>query len=397
MNLRQQLLAATELRSCTPYGTQQRNYSGKCATGTATAAQHKPANPHEIRVWDATGTATGAQHPSCGPATLTQPQARSCATVAHDLDDRVICTACRHLWPGNRCLNHRRADLNDRDLAADFTLLPQRCPGYAPKARAQAPPMHTPAPTPKTETKTDDDRRQTDLQPVQPIFESDNIMIVTDTGGSAFTPCPAGSYLARCVQLIDLGTQASNFEGQEKRARKVLVAWEVLDDECRRDDDQPFVLSKRFTLSLHEKAALRKTLASWRGRDFTPLELRGFDLATVLGKEAFLSVIHTEKDGKTFANIAAVMKPPKGMVGTPATELLVHLDLSAMDWTVYAGLSPRLAEQIALSPEFQALTPPRSVTIPAPAQPPAPPPAAAPPAAAPAGSGFDDMDDDIPF
>ena len=222
-------------------------------------------------------------------------------------------------------------------------------------------------------------------------------MIVTDTGGSAFTPCPAGSYLARCVQLIDLGTQASNFEGQEKRARKVLVAWEVLDDECRRDDGQPFVLSKRFTLSLHEKAALRKTLASWRGRDFTPLELRGFDLATVLGKEAFLSVIHTEKDGKTFANIAAVMKPPKGMVGTPATELLVHLDLSAMDWTVFAGLNKRIVEQIEASPEFQALTPPRSVTIPAPAQPPAPPPAAAPPAAAPAGSGFDDMDDDIPF
>ena len=71
------------------------------------------------------------------------------------LDDRVTCTACRHLWPGNRCLNHRHADLNERALAADFTALLQRCPGYAPKARAQAPPMHTPAPTPKTETKTD--------------------------------------------------------------------------------------------------------------------------------------------------------------------------------------------------------------------------------------------------
>ena len=330
---------------------------------------------------------------------MTQPNEGGCATVAHDLDDRVICTACRHLWPGNRCLNHRRADLNDRDLAADFTVLPQRCPGYAPKARAQAPPMHTPAPTPKTETKTDDDRRQTDLQPVQPIFESDNIMIVTDTGGSAFTPCPAGSYLARCVQLIDLGTQASTFEGQEKRARKVLVAWEVLDDECRRDDGQPFVLSKRFTLSLHEKAALRKTLASWRGRDFTPVELKGFDLATVLGKEAFLSVIHTEKDGKTFANIAAVMKPPKGMVGTPATEPLVHFDLTAPDWTVFAQLSPRVADQIAQSPEYAALNPPARVAASAPAQPAS---AARPvqtpaPAPASAGSGFDDMDDDIPF
>ena len=319
---------------------------------------------------------------------------RAPSPLGTDADDRVICTACRHLWPGKRCLNHRSAGLNHRDLAGDFTTLPQRCPGFAPMARAQAPPQ-PPAPTPKTEP---DRRRPTPDRALQP-FESDNTMIVTDTGGSAFTPCPAGSYLARCVQLIDMGTQQSTFEGETKHARKVLVAWEVLDDECRRDDGAPFVLSKRFTLSLHEKAALRKTLASWRGRDFTPLELKGFDLATVLGKEAFLSVIHTEKDGKTFANIAAVMKPPKGMVGTPATEPLVHFDLTAPDWTVFAQLSPRVADQIAQSPEYAALNPPARVAASAPAQPAS---AARPvqtpaPAPASAGSGFDDMDDDIPF
>lgn len=303
------------------------------------------------------------------------------------LDNRVTCTACRHLWPGQRCLNHRRADLTTRDLAADFTAMPQRCPGFAPQARAQAPP----APTPQTEPQTDDDRSQTENTNVNTTNEEPD-MIVSENTTATFTPCPAGSYLARCVQLIDLGTQASNFEGQEKRARKVLVAWEVLDDECRRDDGQPFVLSKRFTLSLHEKAALRKTLASWRGRDFTPLELKGFDLATVLGKDAFLSVIHTEKDGKTFANIAAVMKPPKGMTAAPGTEPLIHFDLTAPDWKVFTDLSPRLAEQIAASPEFQALKPPQGGSAPAPAQPLAP-----PPAPARAGSGFDDMDDDIPF
>jgi hypothetical protein len=220
-------------------------------------------------------------------------------------------------------------------------------------------------------------------------------MILTDNGGSSFTPCPAGSYLARCVQLIDLGTQTSNFDGEVKRARKVLVAWEVLDDECRRDDGSPFILSKRFTQSLHEKAALRKTLASWRGRDFTPAELKGFDLAGVLGKDAFISVIHAEKDLKTFANIAAVMKPPKGMTAPEGTanELPVQWDMTAPDWTVFAGLTPRLVEQIESSPEFQLLTPPKSVKLGAPtaqAQP-------APAAAAPLGSGFDDMTDEVDF
>lgn len=226
-------------------------------------------------------------------------------------------------------------------------------------------------------------------------------MILTDTGGAAFTPCPAGSYLARCVQLIDLGTQTSNFEGETKRARKVLIAWEILDDECRRDDGQPFILSKRFTQSLHEKAALRKTLASWRGRDFTPVELKGFDLGTVLGKDAFLSVIHTDKDGKTFANIAAVMKPPKGMTAPEGTgnEPLVQWDMAAPDWAVFATLPPRLVEQIEASPEYQALTPPAGRV---PLKQPAAVHTSAPtrthtPAAAPVGSvgsGFDDMTDD---
>lgn len=227
-------------------------------------------------------------------------------------------------------------------------------------------------------------------------------MIVTDTGGTTFEPCPAGSYLARCIQLIDLGTVESNFEGKPTRARKVLIAWEILDDECRRDDGQPFILSKRFTQSLHEKAALRKTLAAWRGRDFTPLELKGFDLKTVLGKDAFISVIHADKDGKTYANIAAVMKPPKGMTAqVDSAEPLIHLDLSAPDWQVLAGLSSRLQNQISESPEYQALpNKPKSVSLAPVAPTPAPRPSAPAPKPQPkadAGSGFDDMDDDIPF
>lgn len=54
-------------------------------------------------------------------------------------DDRVTCTTCRHLWPGNHCLQHRRAGLTTRDLADDFTHLAQRCDAYAPLARGQAP------------------------------------------------------------------------------------------------------------------------------------------------------------------------------------------------------------------------------------------------------------------
>ncbi len=51
-------------------------------------------------------------------------------TLSND-ETRVTCTTCRHLRPGNRCENHRRAALIARELAAEFTRLRQHCPGFA--------------------------------------------------------------------------------------------------------------------------------------------------------------------------------------------------------------------------------------------------------------------------
>lgn len=245
-------------------------------------------------------------------------------------------------------------------------------------------------------------------------------MIVSETaGGSAYSPCPPGSYIARCVRLLDLGTVQTDYQGEAKTAHKCLLAFEVLDPETRRDDGAPFVLSKRYTLSLHEKAALRKELASWRGRDFTPEELRGFDLRNILGQPCFVSVVETTKGDRTFSNIAGLMKAPKGMPIPQGDEPLLYWSMSdpAPNWEAFALLHPKLVEQIEASPEFKRLTPPKRIAVTAqPAMPAqthqnAPGRAAAAPAVpapaqtrpnAPAasnsvGSGFDDADDDIPF
>lgn len=234
-------------------------------------------------------------------------------------------------------------------------------------------------------------------------------MIVSEnTGGAAFTPCPAGTYQARCVRLIDMGTQTSDYQGETKTARKVLMGFEILDTDVRRDDGQPHVISKRFTASLHEKAALRKTLVSWKGKDFAPAELKAFDLATVLGKTCLISLVDSAKDGKSYTNIAAIMAAPKGTTPPEGTcnEPLVHWDMAAPDWTAFSFLPNRIREQIELSPEFKALTPPAGrMAVPSPMQAPsrphaqaaAPTPAPAPATTAGAGSGFADMDDDIPW
>ncbi len=314
-------------------------------------------------------------------------------------EPRVSCRSCRHLWTARYCTNHKGAGLTTRELADDFLSLPQHCPGFN---RAMQEQRSEPQDRAKTDLKTEP--RPTNHPAIEPptvTLEQETIMILTETtGGAAFTPCPAGSYLARCIQLIDLGTQTTDYQGETKLAKKVLIAFEILDDETRRDDGQPFVIRKRYTASLHEKAALRKDLASWRGRDFTPDELRGFDLATVLGKNCFISVVDSTKDGKTYSNLASVMKPPKGMTAPEGTcnEPLLHWDMSAPDWEVFSQLSSKLMEQIEASPEFMALKKPtKPVAIPAPATraPAKAPEREAEPALA--GSGFDDMDSDIPF
>jgi hypothetical protein len=203
-----------------------------------------------------------------------------------------------------------------------------------------------------------------------------------------------------------MGTQTTDYQGETKTARKVLMGFEILDTEVRRDDGQPHVVSKRFTASLHEKAALRKTLVSWKGKDFTPTELKAFDLAAVLGKTCLIALVDSAKDGKTYTNIAAIMAAPKGTTPPEGTcnEPLVHWDMAAPDWNAFSFLPNRIREQIEASPEFKALTPPAGrIAVPSPMQAPSKPhAAAAAPTPAPvpkagAGGGFDDMDDDIPF
>lgn len=232
-------------------------------------------------------------------------------------------------------------------------------------------------------------------------------LTIAETSTTDYTPPEAGTFTARCTSVIDLGTQKTLWEGEEKQAHKLLLSFEITDNENRRADGSPHTVSKRFTASLHAKAGLRKFLESWRGRPFTPQELAGFDVKNVLGLPCLVGIVHETKGEKVYANLSSVMKLPKGMPAGAGALEAVAFDLAAPDWQVYAGLSSRLQTQIAESPEFKRLDVPKSISLGAavPAHQPAPKnataghPAPLPshqPAPAVAGSGFDDFDE-CPF
>jgi len=136
------------------------------------------------------------------------------------------------------------------------------------------------------------------------------------TGGGDFTPCPGGSHIAICVDVVDLGLVETSYSGKSKKVHKIRVVWQTGE---KRDDGKPHYVGRRYTLSLHERSSLRKDLEAWRGRSFTEEELEGFDVERLLGAAALLSVVQQARDGSVYANINAIMRPPKG-TSSPALD-----------------------------------------------------------------------------
>lgn len=178
-----------------------------------------------------------------------------------------------------------------------------------------------------------------------------------NNGGGDFTPPPAGGHIATCYRVIDLGTQHTDHQGQAKLQRKVLLSWEITDE--RMDDGKPFVVSKRYTFSSHEKATLRKDLEAWRGLAFKETDFGpgGFNIRNLLGKPCMLSIVHAEREGKTYANIASLSKLPKNMEATAPESEIIYLSLDPDEFNpgTMEKLSEGLKEQIRKSPEYAAL------------------------------------------
>lgn len=134
-------------------------------------------------------------------------------------------------------------------------------------------------------------------------------IIAKDVGGRDFKPIPAGAHLAICTMVADIGLQ-EGYGG--KPQHKVYLRFEVPDErvEFERDGQKiegPAIIGKMYTLSLSEKANLRRDLENWRGRPFTADELKGFDISKLLGKPCQVAITHDTKDGKTYANINGIM------------------------------------------------------------------------------------------
>lgn len=136
--------------------------------------------------------------------------------------------------------------------------------------------------------------------------------------GGHWEPHPKGTFAATCIDVVDLGEVQTQYDGVTRMQHKLrLVFWSGHWSEPRNVDGEmrPMALtvSRRFTASLHEAAALRAFLRVWRGADLTDAKLNGgWNVEELVGVGAFLQVGHHEYQGKTYAHIDAALRLPKG-------------------------------------------------------------------------------------
>lgn len=199
-------------------------------------------------------------------------------------------------------------------------------------------------------------------------------MLWKDSGG-VFEQPPVGTHLARLIRIIDLGTQAGEYNGKQTLRRQVVLVWELCNELMTEGEKAglPFIVSRFYTASLNEQANLRKDLQNWRGRAFTKEELAGFNPKTLLDKVCMLTLTLTEAAKVKVTGISGL---PKGVAVPDRVNDLVYLSLEPdqFERKTFELLSDGYKRMIQLSPEWEIVSKGKTT-----------------------GQIFESLEDDVPF
>jgi len=180
-------------------------------------------------------------------------------------------------------------------------------------------------------------------------------IIAQQTNNGGGQTVPAGTHVARCYQIIHIGTIVDTYQGEEKLVNKVRLVFELpLETADFGKGEQPFSIGRDFTLSMHEKSGLRAFVQSWLGKAMSDAEANKFDIGTLLGKEAMVSVMHrTANTGRNYADLKGASPLAKGMTCPPQVNAAFLLDYDSEDFDLRFKMLPEwLQNKVSSSAEF---------------------------------------------
>lgn len=136
----------------------------------------------------------------------------------------------------------------------------------------------------------------------------------TSPGGQQLAP---GPQYATLVAIIDTGTHERTFKGESRGAARYLYfVWE-LPQAPDPATGRPSLIGETFTLSLHKKSRLRKTIEAWFGKEIP--EGHTLDLRKLLGRGCVLQLKGSEKGGYVHVDGVTPVFPPGTRLPAPST------------------------------------------------------------------------------
>lgn len=167
---------------------------------------------------------------------------------------------------------------------------------------------------------------------------------------------PAGTHLARCIQLVDLGTQDG---GKYEPKRKLQIVFELVNTNMTPENPgeplRPFVVSVEETYSFGSKANWRKMVESWLGRQFNDNE--SVSSTELLGRDCMVTVFHKLKSDRITMreDISSVSPVLMGTVVPAARNEIFEFEIGRPDqFQIYQKLYGWVRAKIGNSPEFKA-------------------------------------------
>lgn len=139
---------------------------------------------------------------------------------------------------------------------------------------------------------------------------------VSTSGGNDYANPTDGTKAARCIRIVDVGTQTVTWNKEEKLVRKCMFTWET--DELM-DSGKPFCVQKEYTALVSDRSNLGQDISKWLNKPIADIEAEEeFELFDMLGKTCLITIQNKKgKNGKIYSNVEAVIAKPEAYPDPP--------------------------------------------------------------------------------
>lgn len=170
---------------------------------------------------------------------------------------------------------------------------------------------------------------------------------------------PVGTFMARLIRIVYIGTIKTEWQGVEKDTPKVWFTFELPTKKHvfkEGEEPKPFVISKEYTHSMGSKANLRPVTENILGTTLTDEEAKGFDHDELLGLPCQITIAHEVKGENTYSNISSIAPLLEGVECPKAVNDLKVLSYDKWDEKYFQSLPEFLKKKIVSSKEYKKMT-----------------------------------------